>query len=91
MNNKITITSKEIPLGDGIVLKRILYKVDGKICCFIDISPKSSTYRVSIGRPSDTDSVSFRYPKDEAGYKQALEKACDICNTTIVWNNTINP
>lgn len=89
--NNITIVTKKIPLADGKTLQRVLYKVDGKICCFIDISPISATYRVCVGRPSDTDTLSFHYPKDETGYKRAIEKACDICNSSIVWNNTLRP
>lgn len=63
-------------------MHRVLYIVRRRICCFLDVYP--TKYRVCIGKPSDTETISFHYFKDESGesYRKAIDKAVSIAESS---------
>lgn len=77
-----THRTNNIDIGNGQKMHRVLYKVRRRTCCFLEIYP--DYYRVSIGKPSDTETLSFRYPKDEhgMGYSNAIQKAVSIAESS---------
>lgn len=78
-----------IDIGNGEKMHRVLYKVKRRVCCFLEIYP--TYYRVSVGKPSDTEVISFSYKKDEhgTGYSQAVQKAVSIAEISADFYDTI--
>jgi len=79
-----TIRRKEnIPIGNtGCSFHRIFYRVRKRTCCFIDVFP--TYYRVTLGKPSEWNALSWKYPSDDLGLGKydAIAKAVSICEAT---------
>lgn len=86
-----TIQRKDnLPLGNGKTFHRILYKVRGRICAFIDVH--DDKYRVCLGKPSDTEVLSWNYTNDPDGIgkHEAIAKAVSICENSVAFYNAIS-
>lgn len=81
-------TTRQITLYDDSTIEQTIYRVNRRICCFIE--EYSDKYRVSLGKPSMADTLSWSYPKTEDGLHEAQKKVKAIVDSTITWYQNIS-
>ena len=77
----ITSSSKTVLVYEGWNVQQTTYRVNRKICCYIE--EYKDKWRVGLGKPTDNRTECWYYPKTTQGKTGADKQIQDIIQKTI--------